>query len=110
MNIRVLSLEEQVDKLTQLVHTLKERCDKLPTSYVKRPHSTAPATHHSRLSTSSNSLSQKSLSNSSKVLPFRIVWGTRRSCSSQVILKAICALIPRDDWSSVTVNLQHLPR
>ena len=82
---------------------LRERCDRLSLSYVKRPYSAAPSPHHSRHSTS-NSLSQKSHSNSAKVLPFRIIWGTRRNCSSQVIHKAICALIPKDDWSCVTVK------
>ena len=104
MNISIFSLEEQVDKLSQLVHTLRERCDKLSLSHVKRPHSAAPSPHHSRHSTSSNSLSQKSHSKSAKVLPFRIIWGTRRNCSSQVIHKAIFALIPKDDWSCVTVK------
>ena len=34
----------------------------------------------------------------SNSLPFRIVWGTQCNCSSQVLLKAICTLLPRSAW------------
>ena len=53
--------------------------------------------------TPSNSLSQLSFQ-FLDILPFRVVWRTHRSCSLQVILKAVCALIPKDDWSSITVK------
>ena len=48
-----------------------------------------------------NSNRRRARSNS---LPFRVVWGTPRSCSSQVIKKAICALLPNTTWQSVQVK------
>ena len=40
----------------------------------------------------------------SNSLPFRIVWGTQRNCSSQVLLKAICALLPSSAWGKISVK------
>ena len=36
--------------------------------------------------------------------PFRIIWGTQGSCSSQVVNKAICALLPRTLWGLIMVK------
>ena len=103
VNARLLALEEQVSGLTHTVHTLRERCkDTYPSSQRSSTRSRRrPSFLHS--SDKTNSLSHQN-SHSANSLPFRVVWGTPRSCSSQVVLKAICALLPDADRPSVTVK------
>ena len=43
---------------------------------------------------------------SSNSLPFQVVWGTQRSCSTQVMLKAISAHLPNTAQSSLVVKHQ----
>ena len=40
----------------------------------------------------------------SNTLPFRIVWGTPRSCCCQVIKKAVCALLPNSLWELIEIK------
>ena len=103
VNACLLALEEQVSGLTHIVHMLKERCkDTSPSSQRSSTRShRRPSFLHS--SDKTNSLSHQN-SHSTNSLPFRVVWGTLRSCSSQVVLKAICALLPDADRPSVTVK------
>ena len=103
VNARLLALEEQVSGLTHTVHMLRERCkDTSPSSQRSSTCSRhRPSFLHS--SDKTNSLSHQN-SHSANSLPFRVVWGTPRSCSSQVVLKPICALLPDADRPSVTVK------
>ena len=48
--------------------------------------------------------SSRQTSQPTNSLPFRVIWGTPRSCSSQVVLKAICALLPDTARASVIVK------
>ena len=88
LNVRLLALEDKVEKLSQSLHHKK-----IPTRSVNIP-------RRSSSNIDSNHLRQ-STSNS---LPYRVVWGTPNRCSSQVILKAISALLPTPDRPSVVVK------
>lgn len=107
VNVRLLSLEEEVSKLSNTVRTLKEQCRNFSSNCIQKSH----RKHHtySRPSSSSHSsykgpLSHKVHNASSNSLLFRVVWGTPRSCSSQVVRKALCALLPITTHASITVK------
>ena len=36
-------------------------------------------------------------------LPFRIVWGTKSNCNSQVVHKAVCSILSNTLWGLITV-------
>ena len=107
MNSHLLSLEDQITNLTHRVYTLENSS-----------HSSSQVSSHT--STTSRTGSQyihrhpqwdirrrSSLQinpNPSNTLPFRIVWGTQRSCTSQVVWKAITALLPTRVHSSILVK------
>ena len=82
--------------LSHTVHVLEEQ---FSSSGISRLH----GKHHNHSRSPSSSCSSHKVRTSHKVhstpsnsLPFRVVWGTPRICSSQVIWKAlaICALLP----------------
>ena len=107
VNARLLSLEEEVSKLSHTVHVLEGQCHKLSSSSISRLHGRHH--NHSRPPPSSRvshkaPASHKVHSTPSNSLPFRVVWGTPRSCSSQVIRKALCALLPSSIQDSITVK------
>ena len=107
VNIRLLSLEEEVSKLSHTVQVLENQCQKLSSNGISRSHGKLHS--HSRPPPSSHSSSKapnsrKVRSAHSNSLPFRVVWGTSRSCSSQVVQKALCALLPRNTHDSITVK------
>ena len=110
MNVRILALEEEVLRLSTSFQKLEY--GNLPSSRDRwsnrnwrlesqvphqslQPHSRVPSISHPSTST------RRGLSNT---LPFRIVWGTPRSCSSQVIKKAICALLPNSLWERFEIK------
>ena len=103
VNARLLALEEQVSGLTHTVHMLRGKCK--DTSSSSHRSSTRSHRRPSHLYTSdrTNPISHQN-SHSANSLPFRVVWGTPRSCSSQVVLKAICALLPESTRPTVTVK------
>ena len=76
---RMLSLEAQVAELKQSVNNLINKCRELSQAQPSSKTST-----HSRSVRSSHNESTRSHTNA---LPFRVVWGTSRSCSSVVIQK-----------------------
>ena len=99
-NARLLALEEQVSELAQSVHMLKGRSK--PTPSPSRLNSTRS---RRRPPPSSRALPpSRQTSQSTNSRPFWVVWGTPRSCSSQVVLKAICALLPDAACASVIVK------
>ena len=111
MNVRILALEEDVlsTSLQKLEYgNLPPRWDRWPNwnwrseSQVSQQSSQAHL-GHSRVPPTSrpSSSTRRGLSNT---LPFRIVWGTPRSCSSQVIKKAICALLPNSLWELIEIK------
>ena len=95
--VRMLSLEAQVAELKQSVNNLTKKCREL--SQQAQPTSKASTQSHSVRSSNNESTRRHT-----NTLPFRVVWGTSRSCSSVVIQKALCALLPRDTWGSVSVK------
>ena len=106
-NARILCLEEEVSRLLSQVQLLTQQ---LSSAETRGPQHTAPSRRHQAPTGSSNTRSAPndpqvpSKARSSNTLPFRIVWGTRNSDSSQVVKKAICALLPNYPWNSVTVK------
>ena len=104
LNVRLLSLEDQVAKLSQTVRTLRANGslvkDHNPTSGPPSDpfHHSRSSSHHPRRIPSHQSRKDSRLSSNS--LPFHVIWGTSRSCSAQVILKAISALLTRSAQSS----------
>ena len=91
VNARLLALEEQVSGLTHTVHMLREKCKDTSSSSNKSSTCSHRRPSHLHTSDRTNPISHQN-SHSANSLPFRVVWGTPRSCSSQVVLKAICAL------------------
>ena len=121
-NARFLSLEGEVSRLSTIVKTLSEKLQKMAAlsshlhsgnsiSRPTRPPTTAPRpptrprTSAPRPPPSLPPPSQRTApARAPNHLPFRIVWGTQRSCSTQVIHKAICALLPSSLLTSITVK------
>ena len=97
LNVRLLALEEEVARLSQFRHHGKRVKGHSQSS---QPFSSSAASHYSHSQSSSTSL-RRSVSNT---LPYRVVWGTSRGCSSQVIQKAVSALLPASDRNSVNVR------
>ena len=81
--------------------------DREPTHQTSRRTDAAAAITNQQLGSQASSNNQPNSNRRrarSNSLPFRVVWGTPRSCSSQVIKKAICALLPNTTWQSVQVK------
>ena len=91
LNLRLLNLEGQVAKLLQ---TLQEKSKPIGPS---SPHPRGLSLHYTQPSRSR-------LHKNSNQLPFRIIWGTPSNCSTRVVSKAICALLPTCDASSLVVK------
>ena len=103
VNACLLALEEQVSG-SHTVHMLRERCiDTSSSSHMSSTRSCRrPSFLHSSDRTNPPSYQNSHPANS---LLFRVVWSTPRSCSSQVVLKAICALLPDAARPSVTIKV-----
>ena len=126
-NARILSLEDEVFRLTSLTKALSEKIQRsaalasLAHSCIEKgqrstlhpseavPQSTNPPPLPIRIGYAQTA--QPSLTTgpgcgprTPNTLPFRIVWGTQGSCSSLVVHKAICTLLPNTLWGSITVK------
>ena len=116
-NARILSLEEEVSRLSAIV-SLTQQAQRSSVQ-LRRPQHSAPARRHinqsslhqpsTKSTTHSNShvpneSQENSRTRTPNTLPFRIVWGTRRNDSSQVVHKAVCALLSNSLWSLVTIK------
>ena len=108
MNIRLLSLEDQIINLTHRVHTLENSSQSSPQVSSHTSTTSRTGSLHVRHPQSSRDIHRRSSlqnhPNPSNTLPFRIIWGTQRSCTSQVVWKAITALLPTHVHSSIVVK------
>ena len=92
---KILSLEAKVSRLISLLqsHSLMLQENSALISSIPR-NQQGPANPHQ----------QQDRPRASNTLPYRIVWGTQRNCSSQVLLKAICSLLPNHAWGQISVK------
>ena len=88
LNVHLVTLEDKVEKLSQSLHHKKILAH---SAHIPRRSSSNFDSNHLHQSTSTS-------------LTYRVVWGTPNRCSSQVILKAISALLPTPDRPSVVVK------
>ena len=113
LNLRLLSLENHVNRLNKEIEVLKRSCPRpalsthpvyhqfpsRPTPYPPRrvaPHPSRHPVPHSPRHTVPPS--------SPNLLPYRVIWGTPRNCSSAVIFKAISALLEHSVSDSIMIR------
>ena len=116
---KILSLEAEVSRLISLLqsHSLMLQENSALISSIPRnqqgPVSQVEASSHPQHYSSqqhvqpvkpANPHQQQDRPRASNTLPYRIVWGTQRNCSSQVLLKAICSLLPNHAWGQISVK------
>ena len=113
MNLRLISLENHVDRLNNEIKVLKHSCSNPAFSshpafhqFPSRPpphpsrHPPSYPPRHPVLQPSRRPVPPVSTSH----LPFRVIWGTPRNCSSSVIFKAISALLDHSTSESIMVK------
>ena len=105
LNIRLLAIEDQISRLSQSLHTIKESCRPLQAfSYASAASGFRQHYPNSHPSQQLHGISPTHDSRSASSLPFRVVWGTQRNCPPQVLWKAITALLPAAVHSAVGVR------